>query len=67
MRFNCGAGWRERRAKKEEWHPWFAWRPVQVDDYDCRWLETVQRKGKFVDYGSDSYWHWEYRAPQTGG
>jgi hypothetical protein len=63
MRFNCGDGWLERRCKRERWHRWFAWRPVRVADGDCRWLEYVERQGRFFDYGADFFWEWSYRLP----
>jgi len=28
-----------------QWHPWFAWYPVQIEDgLEIYWLEKVQRK-----------------------
>ena len=63
MKFNCGPTWREKIDAKEVWHDWFAWHPVRLGTtHDCRWLETIQRKGKFVCYWHDSYWDWEYKA-----
>lgn len=44
MRFDCGETWQEREARINEWHRWFAWRPVRVGPHDCRWLEVVERK-----------------------
>jgi hypothetical protein len=39
----------KRRNKMEEaglleWHPWFAWYWVDLDDGRTAWLETVERK-----------------------
>ena len=66
MKFNCGPSWEERKAAKiaykEEWHPWFAWFPVRVGDRDCRWLETVERKGRFFCGYEGTYWIYEYRG-----
>ena len=59
----------KERKLKTEWHKWFAWRPVIVEDwhgeYDYKvWLEFVDRKGEFVR--SDiigGHWEYEYRLP----
>jgi len=39
------------------WHPWFAWHPARIDDCECRWLETVERKRSL---GLINF-YWEYR------
>lgn len=63
MRYNCGPSFEARFAAKQEWHRWFAWRPVRVGENDCRWLETVERKGRYVPMQIvSSSWDWEYRA-----
>jgi hypothetical protein len=63
MRFNCGPSYEERFALKQDWHRWFAWRPVRVAPGDCRWLEYLERKGEV--FRGLSYYHWafEYREP----
>ena len=63
MKFNCGPTLREKVEARKEWHEWFAWYPVRVASGDCRWLETVERRGEH-DWGYDgeSYWDYEYRA-----
>lgn len=61
MKLNCGLKAYKRHLRKTEWHPWFAWHPVEVRAFDCRWLEWVERKGEFVDCGLDSWWQFEYR------
>jgi len=61
MKFNCGESWEYEKLRLENWHEWFAWRPVRVGNRDCRWLEKVQRKGKYTYYGIDSCWLWEYK------
>ena len=66
MRLNCGPTWEERIAAKEKWHRWFAWYPVRVGSGDCRWLETVERIGKFHIWPGDCHWTWEYRAAEGG-
>lgn len=62
MRFNCGPSSEERDRRKQEWHLWFAWRPVRVASGECRWLEYVERKGSFWCTYSGSGWDYEYRA-----
>lgn len=58
MRFDC----HKRYFKKKEWHKWFAWYPVEVAERDCRWMETIERKGNLIIYSGDCYWEFEYRA-----
>lgn len=85
MKFSCGLTKAEKERRREtarvvkhkylsDWHPKFAWLPIRVGDFDCRWLEYVERKGKFwkittwegrmaaasIGYPS-SGWNWEYR------
>lgn len=64
MKFNCGPSRAEKHDAKEKWHKWFAWRPVRVASGDCRWLETLERKGKFTAMYYDICWDWEYRVPE---
>lgn len=65
MKFNCGPTWKEKfYAKiqsKENWHRWFAWHPARVGYRDCRWLETVERKGKYSITYEYRGWGWIYR------
>lgn len=44
--------------KVTKWHDWFAWYPVSVENNKVAWLETVQRKARFDDYGA----LWDYRS-----
>lgn len=44
MKFNCGPSFAERHNRKQQWHKWFAWRPIRLNENDCRWLEYVERK-----------------------
>jgi hypothetical protein len=60
MKFNCGDKGRAYRKRIQEWHPWFAWRPVRLADHDCRWLEIVERKAWY----RSSFPDWEYRSVQ---
>jgi len=81
VRFNCGPTPAERRARiakrmaeREEylsnWHPYFALVPRRVGSGDCRWLETIERKGARVPsnwergFINDVEWIWDYRAKQ---
>ena len=67
MKFDCGETWDEKRLRLGEWHEWFAWRPVMLADHDCRWLERVERKMRFVCPCPEfCYWKREYRAIQRG-
>ena len=67
MKFNCGPTLQEKIKARKEWHDWFAWYPVRIavtlGSSDCRWLETVERRGEHNwDYDGGSYWDYEYRA-----
>jgi len=65
--------WRVRRPEAHyralrRWHKWFAWRPVRVPNNVGTtkiWLETIMRRGCFVQQKRptyvDSYWKWEYK------
>ena len=64
MKIDCGPTYEERCSIKEKWHKWFALIPVRVASHDCRWLETVERKGTF-HCCFDIWWSWEYRAIDT--
>ena len=62
MRFTFGCTdeqWLAEQARLENWHRWWAWRPVHVHQNEYRWLEMVERKGfKFAG----EPWGWDYRA-----
>jgi len=60
MKVRCFESWDHKRKRLEGWHKWFAWRPVRVTDNDCRWLETLERRG-VRDFGE---WAWMYRLPK---
>jgi hypothetical protein len=62
VKLSCGPSEKAKREAKLEWHRWFAWRPIRVAENDCRWLEYVERKGKYFDCGLDWFWEWSYRA-----
>jgi len=74
MKFDCGPSraeryevWLQRKAAKEKWHRWFAWRPVTVKSYDCRWLEYVERSGTFFYGRQSNWWEWEHRKLRDDG
>ena len=60
MKLKCGP---KDYSGKMHWHDWFAWFPVTVANNDCRWLETVARRGN-IEYTPEGrpYWNFEYKA-----
>lgn len=60
MRFNCGPSYSVRMARLRQWHTWFAWYPVRVEEGDCRWLEFIERR----DVRGMSFMphDWQYRV-----
>lgn len=65
MKFDCGETRAEKIARLEVWHPYFTIFPRRVADHDCRWLETIERRGRHSCNGyGDSWWSWEYRAKE---
>ena len=62
MKFNIGPTLMDRKKNLCEWHRWFAWRPVRVKGNECRWLESIYRKGDYyIDMHGTTEWTWEYR------
>lgn len=58
----------ERRYYRlKEWHRYFAWLPVWVGENDCRWLETIERKGADSGGYDGIVWSWDYRALDKSG
>lgn len=48
--------------RKKQWHNWFAWYPVRINESETVWLEDIQRKGFLADSTKDSpYWKWFYK------
>jgi len=82
MKFNCRKRELNRIYKRQQeweritqWHKVFAWRPIEVEYGDCRWLEWVERRNrrsdnpKSLDYyharfmnGAADFVTWEYRS-----
>lgn len=62
MKFNCGPTSKEKHEAKKQWHRHFLWWPTRIASGDCRWLETVERKGEWFPRYYSSCWEWEYRS-----
>lgn len=71
MKFRCGYKAKLKHRARKYWHSYFAWLPVSVGEHDCRWLEFVERKGRWKDGWclapgcapfKTKKWYWEYRA-----
>lgn len=77
MKFNCGLSpkkrselrnkaWEAEKRRLKDWHDYFAWFPTRLGDNDCRWLETIKRRGShymsYCEYSESWKWTWEYRA-----
>lgn len=67
MKLNLGRTVDERTEYLQAWHPWFAWRPVSVGRGDWRWLETIERRGRYWFGFTRGGWDWYYRLPGTVG
>ncbi len=64
MKFDCGEDWKHQKARLSKWHDHFLWFPKQMGNHDCRWLETIERKGTRKETWDDNYWLWEYRVKE---
>jgi hypothetical protein len=64
MKFDCGETREEKINALQQWHRFFCIWPRHVGYKDCRWLETIERKGTLMYHGSE-YWEWQYRPIQT--
>jgi len=57
---------RFKKKNLEEWHKWFAWRPVFIDDsdsiWDFVWLETIWRRELIGEF--DIYWLYSLKEPK---
>ena len=40
----CGRPANEKWERLSQWHLWFAWRPVRLDDGRWAWLEWLDRR-----------------------
>ena len=65
MKLSCGETWEAKEERLSNWHDKFLWFQTVIgtrgDRYDCRWLETVQRKGEYRCCWDNGYWVWDYR------
>ena len=62
MKFDCGETFQEKKDRLSGWHDYFAWLPVRVGSHDCRWLETIRRKGVYYSgVGVGGFWIWSYK------
>jgi hypothetical protein len=69
MKFDCGETQEEKQSRLREWHRFFCIWPRRVGYRDCRWLETIERKGDlvigYIGNGINGFcWKWEYRPIQ---
>jgi hypothetical protein len=54
---------RSKQAKLQkygQWHDWFAWYPVRIDESRIVWLETVKRKICAVGTDDPRFYGWDY-------
>jgi len=49
---------RKKLQRDKQWHPWFAWYPVRINDDELTWLEIVDRR---LDFLVPWCTNWEYR------
>lgn len=65
MIFNCGPTWEETKARRGQWHDFFAiWpRVVLVVDGEqhCAWLQTIQRRSTYHSCMGEGWWENQYR------
>lgn len=53
-----------RKCNLAQWHLWFAWYPIRVDETTAAWLMYVERKGSMTlmaDSEGYPYEHWEFQ------
>lgn len=74
MKLNCGPSIADRlhaRWKRiQQWHTWFAWRPVRLTDNRCVWLERVLRRyepGYEIGYWVYEAIEFDDGSQETGG
>jgi len=47
---------KEFNDRRENWHKWFAWRPIILDDGRWAWLQFVQRKILYSNWTIEIYY-----------
>ena len=62
MKFDCGETTKEYFERIKQWQDHFCIIPKRVAPHDCRWLETVQRRGEYANYMTGV--EWEYRVKE---
>lgn len=53
-----------KRTLNKDWHPWFAWRPVELDDllYSWVWLETIERRIEIWNDNDDKILYYRLKS-----
>lgn len=51
---------RIKRDKYKEWHDWFAWYPVRIDENRLVWLEIVKRRIRYTSEDHPRFYGWDY-------
>ncbi len=47
--------------RREDWHLWFAWHPIQLNTGRTCWLQKRYRKGEYCCSYDGGSWEYEYR------
>ncbi len=62
---DCGPSPETRVKRLQQWHKFFAIWPRRVGEHDCRFLETIERRGRIVELYEGGVFVWEYRAKEA--
>ena len=69
MIFSCGLTFEEQARRRAEWHDFFALWPRTVEIVDgrkrCAWLQTIERRSRYVCGLGEVLWINEYRKKET--
>jgi len=53
---------RLREVKRiEDWHVWFAWKPITLNGGRICWLQRVMRKGEWCCSYDGGSWEYDYK------
>jgi hypothetical protein len=63
MKLSDAAKREAKRKALEQWHPWFAWHPVMLENGDAVWMEHIERRREFVSGYDGTYVFDRYRKP----
>lgn len=33
-----------KKLRRKDWHKWFAWRPIRIDENTVVWLQYIERR-----------------------